>query len=113
MALRPLHEAPAHLLIARALHRDDGDADGGPGSLGTLTRASTDAGLAYVSVAGCCCANERAPHGSLRACRSAGTLAPELAMNAATALVAMMASSTFSTPELSAHCSGLAATNFH
>ena len=43
----------------------------------------------------------------LRVCRSAGTLAPGLAIYAATAL-AMVASSTFSTPELSAHCSRLA-----
>ncbi len=48
-----------------------------------------------------------APHGFLRACRSAGTLAPTLVMYAATAL-ALLASSTFSTPELSAHCSRLA-----
>jgi hypothetical protein len=48
-----------------------------------------------------------APHGSLRACRSAGTLAPTLAMYASTAL-ALMAISIFSTPELSAHCSRLA-----
>jgi hypothetical protein len=102
----PLCEAPAHLLIAFALHRKScyGDQDGGEGSVGTLTRADSNAGLAVVSADGCCCANER-PHGSLRACRSAG--APTMALKAATAL-AMLASSILSTPELSAHCSRLA-----
>jgi hypothetical protein len=105
----PLREAPAHLLIARALHRLSwfGDADGGKDSVGTLTRADTTAGRAVVSAAGCCCANER-PHGSLRSCRSAGTLAPPLALNSAATTLAMLASSIFSTPELSAHCSRLA-----
>ncbi len=99
----PLREAPAHLLIARALHRCDGDEDGGVGSVGTLTRANTFAGAAWVSAA----VRMSTPHGSLRACRSAGTLAPTLAMNVATAL-ALLAISSFSTPELSAHCSRLA-----
>ncbi len=49
-----------------------------------------------------------APHGSLRACRSAGTLAPTLAMNSAATKLAIVARSLFSTPELSAHCSRLA-----
>jgi len=55
----PLREVPAHLLIARALHRDDGDNDGAKGSVGTLTRAHTTAGIVVVSASGCCCANER------------------------------------------------------
>jgi hypothetical protein len=81
----------------RALCRCYGDQDGGPGSLGTLTRAYASADWAAVGTAGCCCAN---PNGSLRACRSAGTSAPELARNAATAL-ALRAGSTFSTLERS------------
>jgi hypothetical protein len=107
--VRPLREVPAHLLIARALHRNHDDDDGGPGSLGTLT-CGTCSGFAFVSAAGCCCSNERAPHGSLRSCRSAVTLAPMLAIIAATTLAALLvACQIFSMPDLSAHCSRLAA----
>jgi hypothetical protein len=52
--------APALLINSLALHRVNGDDDGGLGSLGTLTRAVTAKGMTKVSAAGCYYANGRA-----------------------------------------------------
>jgi hypothetical protein len=81
--VRPMRKAPVHMLIARALHRDTlrrNHDDGGQGSLGTLTLDDRVAGWASVNAAGCCCANESAPYGPLRAYKSAGMVVLTLAL---------------------------------
>jgi hypothetical protein len=56
------------------LHRCNGDQDWGPGSLGALTRAELSVGYA-MSRFWLLLSNERAPHGSPRACRLIRTAA--------------------------------------